>query len=202
MSTVWGLESGYKPSDGHLILLVFSRSFAQYNMDQFLPAFVQGYDEPVRFLPFYCCDSFLQVILLEYYCCFPSASSIQVLITEHGDLGQGRFLDPRNGMSFRFDHLKKEASDVQPYEGEAALGTLRDSCDSLLRDYVKGCYPSGLCTVRPRPFRSAPPSPLNPAICRRSSTPRSPQVYGKSVGGQQTIIACIEGHQFQPKNYW
>lgn len=38
---------------GHLVLLVSSSSFAQYNMDQFLPAFLQGYDEPVRFLPFF-----------------------------------------------------------------------------------------------------------------------------------------------------
>ena len=62
--------------------------------------------------------------------CRLEGSDRQVLITEHGDLGGGRFLDPRTKQSFRYDHLRKEAADTAPADIDQAAEGWRSALEN------------------------------------------------------------------------
>lgn len=97
-----------------------------------------------------------------------------VLITEYNDLGNNRFFDPRSKQSFRYDHLRKEASDYQTFTTEPNTEPWRAALDNEFLQYTRNHYKDGVCSV-----------------------------VGKNQGGGViTLTACIEDHQFQPKNFW
>jgi len=100
-------------------------------------------------------------------------SGEQALITVHGDKGSSRFLDPRTKQSFRYDHLRKEGSDFRSCNVDQTAEPWREALESTFTSYVHDHYKHGACSV-----------------------------YGSSASGTITLIACIESHQFNPKNYW
>jgi len=75
----------------------------------------------------------------------------------------------------RYDHLRKEASDVRPAKVDAVAEPWRAALESSFANYVRNYYQKlGSITV-----------------------------YGTSTAeGNITLTACIESHQFSPKNYW
>ncbi|KAB7500039.1 F-actin-capping protein subunit alpha [Armadillidium nasatum] len=95
------------------------------------------------------------------------------LVSEHNDLGANRYLDPRANLTFKFDHLRKESSELKSYEPDAVSEPWRVATEGQLTQYVNNHYPHGVCAV-----------------------------YGKAQGSQITLICCVEDHQFQPKNFW
>lgn len=96
-----------------------------------------------------------------------------VLITEYNDLGNNRFFDPRSKQTFKYDHLRKEASDYQAYTPDATSEGWRAALDAEFLQYTRNHYKDGVCSV-----------------------------VGRSQNGQISLTACIEDHQFQPKNFW
>lgn len=90
-------------------------------------------------------------------------------------VGGGRFYDPRTKQSFRFDHLRKEASDFQNFEPDHIAENWRLALDIEAIQYTVNHYRQGVCSVFGRSDQST---------------------------GQITLSLCIEDHQFQPKNFW
>ncbi|XP_076805902.1 F-actin-capping protein subunit alpha-2-like [Clavelina lepadiformis] len=97
-----------------------------------------------------------------------------VLITNHGKLDEGRFLDPKSQRSFKYNVSSKSASDVQQEQVDSSVEGWRSEIENSIKDYIKNYYPNGVCTV-----------------------------YGNSGdGGESVIIVCIEDHKFSPENFW
>ncbi|ELT90161.1 hypothetical protein CAPTEDRAFT_163423 [Capitella teleta] len=119
-------------------------AFAKYNMDQFTPCHLDGNDKPT-------------------------------IITEHGmvEKGGSQFLDPRTKQCFKYDHLRKEASEPRPMETDNVSEPWRKALETALTSYGSEHYCTGVTAV-----------------------------YGSSADGFITLTACLESHKFSPQNFW
>jgi len=100
-------------------------------------------------------------------------SDLLGLITDHNDLGGGRFADARTKQSFKYDHLRKEASDIQSWNPVSSVEDLRAAIETEVTAYTLNHYPHGVTAT-----------------------------ISKETEEGKVIVCCIEDHQFQPKNYW
>jgi len=97
----------------------------------------------------------------------------ECLITDANDLGDSRFYDPRTRQSFKFDHLRREASEQQPHPPDEQSEPWRLAVEKELTEYIKERYTYGASTV-----------------------------IGGSDADTITLAIFIESHKFEPKNFW
>ncbi|KAF4529028.1 hypothetical protein B566_EDAN017483 [Ephemera danica] len=88
-----------------------------------------------------------------------------VLVTEYNDLGSGRFYDPKSKQSFKYDHLRKEASEFEAWEYDTTAEPWRAALENELNSYTANHYKHGVSSV-----------------------------FGKSQGPSITLTLCIEDH--------
>jgi capping protein alpha len=108
--------------------------------------------------------------------CIPTKiqnSEEECLITEANDLSDGRFYDPRTKQSFKFDHLRRQASEYEDYQTDEEAEPWRLALEKELTGYIKERFIYGACTV-----------------------------VGTSNIDTITLSAFIESHKFEPKNFW
>jgi capping protein alpha len=71
-----------------------------------------------------------------------------VLVTTHGQTEGSKYLDPRNKLKFKYDHLRKEASEPSSATVDDHSEPFRAALDKYVQGYVKDHYPNGIVTVR------------------------------------------------------
>eukprot|EP01116_Phalansterium_solitarium_P004664 TRINITY_DN15713_c0_g1_i1.p1 TRINITY_DN15713_c0_g1~~TRINITY_DN15713_c0_g1_i1.p1 ORF type:complete len:281 (+),score=65.37 TRINITY_DN15713_c0_g1_i1:180-1022(+) len=73
----------------------------------------------------------------------------KVLITKHGEVADGEYLDPKGGQVVHFDHIKQTVTGSRPLSGEldSSLEPLRAAFERAAFDYCTQHYPHGTATV-------------------------------------------------------
>ena len=105
----------------------------------------------------------------------PITPSVTSLITNFNELNGNRYFDPRVKKSFKYDYLREEASDLSDWSPpDPTVELWRSTLDEAWSAYAKSHYTNGNASV----------------------------FVSTSGDGNITLTACIEGHQFQPKNFW
>ncbi|EPB80709.1 f-actin capping protein alpha subunit [Ancylostoma ceylanicum] len=114
----------------------------------------------------------------------------QTLVTPFNDIGGGRYVDDSSKKSFKYDHLRKEASDIQPTAAES--GAVESWRAALQKVLLKKILIVAFIITYVLFFKE-----LDAYIDDHYSKSGVGCVFARH--GNLTL--CIESHQFQPKNF-
>jgi len=112
-------------------------------------------------------------------------------------LGSQRFYDARSKQSFKYDHLRKEAQDYESYEPDPLAEPWRSALQEEITNYTQSHYRHGACSVFGKSLGGN--CYFNQLTLNKSEDIMSNNFFN---AGNITLTACIEDHQFQPKNFW
>ncbi|KAI9272436.1 F-actin-capping protein subunit alpha [Sporodiniella umbellata] len=77
----------------------------------------------------------------------PSGLDYSVIVSKYGKLAEDRYFDPRSKKSFKFDHVRLTASELEDYTEEIPNNSLREAIETEALEYVGDHYSNGVCTV-------------------------------------------------------
>ncbi|KAL8277546.1 hypothetical protein RQP46_009978 [Phenoliferia psychrophenolica] len=101
-----------------------------------------------------------------------------------------RHLDPRQGLSFLFDHMRVAASDTKPIETDPDTETIRSELDKLLEAYVSNHYNDGVCATYALPD-SKYPAP-EPVAAAAPAAPAAPEPEAAKDDEEESAPAPVE----------
>ncbi|KAI6657371.1 F-actin-capping protein subunit alpha [Oopsacas minuta] len=95
------------------------------------------------------------------------------LISHHSQLPDGRFFDPTSRSTFKYDHLRREVSDIRKDWSPNQTESYREAVDKETLSYINEHFTTGAATV-----------------------------FGTVDGNNFKIVLCIENHKFSSTNFW
>lgn len=116
-------------------------------------------------------------------------SDMPTIICEQNEhnANSSTYHDPRSKQLFHFDHVRREASDCRPTTSSdpssARLESWRSALEACCTVYVKNHFKYGVCAVF-------------------AKLQAQTDVATGSSEEKLVLTVCIEGHQFQSKNFW
>uniref|UniRef100_A0A914RAD9 F-actin-capping protein subunit alpha n=1 Tax=Parascaris equorum TaxID=6256 RepID=A0A914RAD9_PAREQ len=115
---------------------------------------------------------------------------VETLITPFNELPNGRFADPKSRKTFKYDHLRKEASDIQS----------ENTSDINMELWRKALQEVLIFELTPENAFALSELIIGYVDFRNSHYLETGTATVFTYN--DTVTLCIESHRYQPKNFW